>query len=61
MSDKPFLTVEEAAQVLTLHPETVRRMIRRGELGAVKVARRLRVPQSALEALKVKSEVQPAK
>jgi excisionase family DNA binding protein len=58
MSDtKQFWTVEEAAAILTLHPETIRRMIRRGELQAAKVAGRLRVPQTALDALKS----QPAK
>lgn len=51
MSEKRFLTVEETAAQLTLHPETIHRMIRRGELGAIKVARRLRVPLEALDAL----------
>ena len=56
MSEKQFWTVEEAAAVLALHPETIRRMIRRGELKAVKVARRFRVPFSAIEALKAVQE-----
>jgi excisionase family DNA binding protein len=43
-----MLTVEEAAKALAVHPQTVRRMIQRGELYAVKVARHYRVPQSAL-------------
>ncbi len=55
MSEKQFWTVEEAAAILALHPETIRRMIKRGELDAVKVARRLRIPQTALDALKTQT------
>ncbi len=51
MSDIQLLTVEEAALALAVHPETVRRMIRRNELHAVKVAGKWRVPRSALLAL----------
>ena len=46
-----MLTVEGAAAALALHPETVRRMIKRGDLAAVKVGRHWRVPQSALTQL----------
>ena len=46
-----MLTVEAAAAALSVHPQTIRRMIKRGDLAAVKVARQWRVPQSALEKL----------
>lgn len=46
-----MLTLPETAARLALHPETVRRMIGRGELAAVKVGRHWRVPESALEKL----------
>ncbi len=49
--EKQFHTIEETAAILSLCPETIRRMIKRGELGAVKVAGRVRIPQAALDAL----------
>jgi len=44
-----YLTVSEAARLLSLHPVTVRRMARRGDLQAVRVGRLWRVllPQVA--------------
>jgi excisionase family DNA binding protein len=46
-----MLGVEDAARFLAVHPETIRRMIKRGELAAVKVARHWKVPEAALVAL----------
>ena len=43
-----LLTVEQAAERLQLHPETVRRQLQRGELRAIKRGRVWRVPESAL-------------
>lgn len=43
-----LLTVEQAAERLQLHPETVRRQLKRGELRAIKRGRVWRVPESAL-------------
>ena len=43
-----LLTVEQAAERLQLHPETVRRQLKRGELRAIKRGRIWRVPESAL-------------
>ena len=43
-----LLTVEMAAQYLHCHPETVRRMIRRGDLRAVKFRKFWRVPMEGL-------------
>lgn len=43
------LTVEEAAALLKLNPETVYRKARRGEIPAVKVGRSWRFPKEPLE------------
>ena len=43
-----LLTIEQAAARLQLHPETVRRQIKRGLMRAVKRGRVWRVPESAL-------------
>jgi excisionase family DNA binding protein len=44
-----FLTVEQAASRLQVHPITVRRHLRRGTLRGVKRGNLWRVPESALE------------
>lgn len=44
-----LLTVEQAAERLQMHPETVRRQLRRGTLHGVKRGRVFRIPESALE------------
>ena len=44
-----LLTVEQAATRLQLHPETVRRQLKRGEMRGVKRGRVWRVPESALQ------------
>jgi excisionase family DNA binding protein len=43
------LTVLETAKELRVHPLTVRRAIKRGDLPAVTVGRRVLVPRKALE------------
>jgi excisionase family DNA binding protein len=35
MNDDPLLTVEEVAQIVRAHPETVRRWLREGQLRGV--------------------------
>ncbi len=46
-----FLTVAEVAQLLKLNQQTIRNMIDRGELGAVRVGpRRVHIRQSQLDA-----------
>lgn len=42
------LSVVDVAVLLDCHPETVRRLIRRGELRAVRVGRLIRVPREAV-------------
>lgn len=52
MSDEEFLTVEEAAKRMKVHPETVRRWIRSGQMrGALLGSDRAgyRVPSSEVE------------
>jgi excisionase family DNA binding protein len=44
-----YLTVQGAAALLDVHADTIRRMIRAGQLEAVKVGRAIRIPRSALE------------
>jgi excisionase family DNA binding protein len=44
-----LLTVNEAAAELRVHPETIRRLIRRGELDATKVGSVWRVPAGAID------------
>ena len=44
-----LLTVDEAAIELRVHPATVRRMIKRGEIAAVRVGRLWRVDATATQ------------
>jgi len=44
-----LLTVDEAAEQLRVHPETIRRAIRRGDLPAVRVGSVYRVDGSAIQ------------
>jgi excisionase family DNA binding protein len=43
-----MLSIEEAATALSVHPQTVRKLIKRGELAAIKVARHWRVSENVL-------------
>ena len=45
--DEKWYTVEELATKLKLHPESIRRSIRAGKLGAVKFGKVLRIPESS--------------
>jgi excisionase family DNA binding protein len=55
-----LLTVDEVAETLKLNPQTIRNMVDRGELGAVRVGkRRVRIRQSALDAF-LEAGSQPA-
>ncbi len=45
------VSVEEAASMLGVHPETVRREIRRGRLPAVRIGRRTLVAREVLNKL----------
>lgn len=49
-------TVNQAAHVMGCHPATIRRMIQRGELAAVKVGSQYRVRPSDLEPTTIPQE-----
>jgi excisionase family DNA binding protein len=54
MPEEKLLTVEQAGAYLSLGRVTVKRMVKRGELPAVRLNRNVvRIPLSALEALVV--------
>lgn len=44
-----MLNINDAAAALSLHPQTVRAMIKRGDLAAVQIGRHWKIPVSALE------------
>lgn len=48
MAPFQMLSIEEAATALSVHPQTVRKLIKRGELAAIKVARHWRVSENVL-------------
>lgn len=48
--EERYYTVGQVADVLNLHPNTIRRMIRRGELGYSRHTRWLRVSHTDLNA-----------
>lgn len=50
MTEKLLVTIEEAAEVLSLSVRTVRYMIERGELVPVRVGRAVRLATSTLRA-----------
>jgi excisionase family DNA binding protein len=51
VSSKPtsMLTIDEVAAYLKLHPLTVRRLARQGDIPAVKIGRQWRVKRDLLE------------
>lgn len=51
VASQPYLTVAQAAELLQLHPVTVRLMIRRGDLYAVRPGRHYRIPPEAIASL----------
>ena len=48
--ETPIMTVEELAAYLQLHPLTVRRLVRCGEIPAFKVGRQWRAKRALLDA-----------
>jgi len=49
MTDIRYLTIEEAAQLLRIHPDTVRRLLREKRLPGKKIGREWRISQEALD------------
>jgi excisionase family DNA binding protein len=45
---QPFLTVEQAAERLSLHPKTVRRFIREGRIKATRIGKSYRILEADL-------------
>jgi len=61
LDDEKFLTVHQIAELLKLNQETVRNMIDRGEIRAVRIdQRRVRIQRSALEEFIAAGETPPA-
>ncbi len=54
-------TIDEAAEALRVHPDTIRRMIRKGELRYSRVGRQYRIPQSEIDRLLHGGSAQPEK
>ncbi len=53
-----LLTVPEVAQELAIHPKTVRRLVARGELAAVKIGAAVRVRPADVDAFVDEHRVQ---
>lgn len=51
MTQKAMYTVQEVAELLSLHPRTVRNHLREGRLKATRVGRQYRIPAEAVAAL----------
>ncbi|MBS0959819.1 helix-turn-helix domain-containing protein [Acetobacter thailandicus] len=43
-----LLTVTEAAQIMSMHPQTVRKAIREGEISVYRFSRSIRITESAI-------------
>jgi excisionase family DNA binding protein len=59
MRPEPYLTVPEVAELLAVDQKTVRRLIERAELPALKVGRIYRIAPSAIDALAVAPRRKP--
>mgnify|MGYP006291000705 CR=1 FL=1 len=57
--DLRTLTVEDAADVLGVSAETVRRYVRRGDLAAMRWGRRIRITPEAIRAFQDARKVRP--
>lgn len=49
MNEQPLYTVREAAALLRVDIQTIRRMVKRGELEAVRVGGQLRIKRASLQ------------
>lgn len=49
LTEVPYLTIEEAAELLRIHPDTVRRLIREKRLPGKKLGREWRISREMLD------------
>lgn len=49
LTDTPYLTIEEASELLRIHPDTVRRLIREKRLPGRKLGREWRISREVLD------------
>lgn len=54
--DKPFYTVEQAAEILQVHPNTIYRLVKEHKIEHYKVGVQIRISASELEKLKVPAD-----
>jgi excisionase family DNA binding protein len=47
--DQVYLTTKEVAEILRMHPETIRRKARQGLIPHVSCMRKIRIPKSFVE------------
>ncbi|MDX9956171.1 MAG: helix-turn-helix domain-containing protein [Anaerolineae bacterium] len=55
----PYVEVSQAARELAVHPETVRRLLRQGELPGAKVGTLWLIERSVLESFKAAYDPRP--
>ena len=58
-ADVEFLTVADVADSLRVHPQTVRAWIARGDLGAIRIGRTVRVRQADFQDMLERARIPP--
>jgi excisionase family DNA binding protein len=56
-NNKEYLTIRETSEFLSVSTQTVRAMIKRGELPAVKIGKLVRISKGAIDAMLSKGAV----
>lgn len=49
LTQLPYLTIEEAAELLRIRPDTIRRLLRQKQLPGKKIGREWRISREALD------------
>jgi excisionase family DNA binding protein len=60
MNPNSLITVAEAAKLLKLHPQTLRRWIHQGKLSARRIGRQFRLPADELETILQPNQIDAA-
>lgn len=60
MSGSQVFSVVEVAELLGVHPATVRRLVARGDVPAIRVGAAVRVPRTFVEGLLASATTAPA-